>query len=99
VLRVKTRVHNAGARPGTVVAQLYLRIQGASTAQPVRQLVGFQRVTLAAGESRELEFPLGFRELSFFDARATRTVEPGTRYDLWVGDSSEATQHASFTME
>ncbi|MFY0582742.1 fibronectin type III-like domain-contianing protein [Cystobacter fuscus] len=99
VLRVKSQVRNAGARQGTVVAQLYLRVLGTSLAQPVRQLVGFQRVTLAPGESRELEFPLGFQELSFFDARATRVVEPGTRYELWVGDSSEATQHASFMME
>ncbi|WNG13422.1 beta-glucosidase [Cystobacter fuscus] len=99
VLRVKTQVRNAGERQGTVVAQLYLRILGTSITQPVRQLVGFQRVTLAPGESRELEFPLGFQELSFVDARATRVVEPGTRYELWVGDSSEATRHASFTME
>ncbi|WP_095982137.1 glycoside hydrolase family 3 N-terminal domain-containing protein [Melittangium boletus] len=99
VLRVKTQVRNTGKVAGTVVAQLYLRIQGASTAQPVRQLAGFQRVALAPGESRTLEFTLGFKELSFFDSRASRVVEPGTRYDLWVGDSSEATQHASFTME
>jgi beta-glucosidase len=99
VMRVKTRVRNAGRLQGTVVAQLYLRILGASTAQPVRQLAGFQRVALAPGESRELEFTLGFKELSFLDASASRGVEPGTRYELWVGDGSRATPHASFTME
>ncbi|ADO67905.1 glycoside hydrolase family 3 N-terminal domain-containing protein [Stigmatella aurantiaca] len=99
VLRVKTRVRNTGKVHGTVVAQLYLRILGASTAQPVRQLAGFQRIALAPGESRELEFTLGFQELSFFDTRSVRGVESHTRYDVWVGDSSEATQHTSFMME
>jgi beta-glucosidase len=98
VLRVKTQVRNTGKVQGTVVAQLYLRIHGASTAQPVRQLAGFQRIALAPGESREVEFPLGFQELSFIDTHSARGVEPHTRYDVWVGDSSEATLHASFTM-
>ena len=72
---------------------------GASLAQPVRQLVGFQRVALAPGESREVEFTLGFEQLSFINARSERVVEPGTRYDFWVGDSAEATQQASLTLE
>ncbi|QRK12917.1 beta-glucosidase BglX [Archangium violaceum] len=99
VMRVKSQVRNTGKVRGTVVAQLYLRIRGASTAQPVRRLVGFQRLTLTPGESRDVEFELGFQELSFLDASAARVVEPGTQYDLWVGDSSEATQHARFVME
>jgi beta-glucosidase len=98
-LRVKTHVRNTGKVQGTVVAQLYLRIQGAATAQPVRRLVGFQRVELAPGASRELEFTLGWPELSFLDASATPGVRSGTRYDLWVGDTSEASAHASFTLE
>ncbi|WP_434379785.1 glycoside hydrolase family 3 N-terminal domain-containing protein [Melittangium boletus] len=99
VLRVKARVGNTGRVPGTAVAQLYLRVLGASLAQPVRQLVGFQRVPLAPGESREVEFTLGFEQLSFINARSERVVEPGTRYDFWVGDSAEATQQASLTLE
>lgn len=98
-LRVKTRVSNTGKVQGTAVAQLYLRLLGATTAQPVRKLVGFQRVTLAPGASREVEFTLGFPELSFLGPSATPLVQPGTRYDFWVGDSSEASAHASFTLE
>jgi beta-glucosidase len=55
-------------------------------------------VALEPGESRELEFTLGFEALSFFDARARRVMEPGTRYTLWVGDSSEATPSATFSV-
>jgi beta-glucosidase len=98
-LQVKAQVRNTGAVAGTVVAQLYLRIRGASTAQPVRQLAGFTRVHLAPGEAREVVFPLGFGELSFVNARSERVVEPGTHYDVWVGDSSEARAHAGFRME
>ncbi|SEU30172.1 beta-glucosidase BglX [Stigmatella erecta] len=98
-LQVKAQVRNTGAVEGTVVAQLYLRVRGASTAQPVRQLAGFARVHLAPGEAREVVFPLGFEELSFVNARSERVVEPGTHYDVWVGDSSEARAHVDFMME
>ncbi|ADO75922.1 beta-glucosidase BglX [Stigmatella aurantiaca] len=98
-LQVKTQVRNTGPVAGTVVAQLYVRVRGASTAQPVRQLAGFERVRLAPGEAREVVFPLGFQELSFLNARSERVVEPGTLYEVWVGDSSDATAHVEFTME
>jgi beta-glucosidase len=91
---VSVEVKNTGSVAGTEVVQLYLRNTVASVEQPVRELKGFQRVTLAAGESRKVEFPLSFDELSFYNAEIHRTVE-ATTYKVWLGGSSLATAETS----
>jgi beta-glucosidase len=90
VATVGVDVKNSGSIAGTEVVQLYLRNTSASVEQPVRELKGFARVTLAAGESKRVEFPLGFDELNFYNANIHRTVEP-TTYKIWLGGSSLAT--------
>ncbi len=84
-------VKNTGSVAGTEVVQLYVRNTAASVEQPVRELKGFARVTLAPGETKHIDFPLGFDELSFYNVDIQRTVEP-TTYDIWVGGSSLATE-------
>jgi beta-glucosidase len=91
---VSVEVKNTGSVAGTEVVQLYLRNTDASVSQPVRELKGFARVTLAAGESRRVEFPVAFEELSFYNAENHRTVEP-TIYKIWVGGSSLANAETS----
>ncbi|MFZ1083382.1 MAG: beta-glucosidase BglX [Terracidiphilus sp.] len=83
-------VKNSGSVAGTEVVQLYIRNTAASVSQPVRELKGFARVTLASGETKHVEFPLGFDELNFYNAEVRRTIEP-TTYKIWVGGSSLAT--------
>jgi len=97
VVTVGVDVKNMGSVAGTEVVQLYIRNTAASVEQPVRELKGFARVTLAAGEIRHVEFPLGFDELSFYNADIQRTVEP-TTYTIWVGGSSLATAETSLTV-
>jgi beta-glucosidase len=92
-----TTVTNSGSRPGTEVVQCYVRNLGASVEQPVRSLKGFSRVTLAPGESKEVSFPLGFAELSFYNVNAKAVVEP-THYTVWIGGSSLASEKAAFTV-
>jgi beta-glucosidase len=87
-------VTNTGSVAGTEVVQLYIRNTAASVEQPVRELKGFARVTLAAGETKHVEFPLGFDELNFYNANVQRTVEP-TTYKIWVGGNSLATAETS----
>lgn len=96
-MMVDVDVTNTGSTAGTEVAQLYIRNTVASVEQPVRELKGFARVTLAPGETKHVQFPLDFNELSFYNVDLKRTVEP-TRYDVWVGGSSLASQEASFTV-
>ena len=88
-INVSCTVKNTGPVLGTEVAQLYIRNVGGSVEEPVRELRGFQRVTLKPGESRVLQFSLGFRELSYYNLDMDRVIEP-TEYDVWVGGSSDA---------
>lgn len=97
VVVVDADVTNTGSVAGTEVAQLYIRNTVASVEQPVRELKGFARVTLAPGETKHVEFPLGFNELSFYNVDLKRTVEP-TTYEVWVGGSSLADRKTSFTI-
>ncbi len=91
VVTVGVDVKNTGSVVGTEVVQLYLRNTVASVEQPVRELKGFARVTLAPGEHKQIKFPLGFDELSFYNVELKRVVEP-TTYKIWVGSSSLATK-------
>jgi beta-glucosidase len=95
VLKVGVDVSNTGGVAGTEVVQLYLRIPNVSVEQPVRELKGFTRITLAPGESKHVEFPLGFDELNFYNVDLKQVVEP-TTYDVWVGGSSLASAHTTF---
>ncbi|HXR37525.1 MAG TPA: beta-glucosidase BglX [Terracidiphilus sp.] len=95
VVTVGVDVKNTGRVAGTEVVQLYIRNTAASVEQPVRELKGFARVTLAPGEQKHVEFPLGFDELNFYNAGLKPTVEP-TTYKIWVGGSSLATAETSF---
>jgi beta-glucosidase len=98
VTKVGVDVKNTGSVAGTEVVQLYIRNTDASVEQPVRELKGFARVTLAPGEQKHLEFPLGFDELNFYNVDIQRTVEP-TTYSIWVGGSSLATAETSLKVE
>jgi beta-glucosidase len=90
VTMVSVKVKNTGRLAGTEVVQLYIRNSTASVEQPVRELRGFQRVSLAPGEEKHVEFPLGFDELNFWNEEMKQTVEP-TIYKVWVGGNSLAT--------
>jgi beta-glucosidase len=98
VTKVGVDVKNTGSVAGTEVVQLYIRNTAASVEQPVRELKGFARVTLAPGETKHVEFPLGFDELNFYNVEIQRTVEP-TTYKIWVGGSSLATAETSLQVE
>src|SRR3984885_15129331 len=89
-------VTNTGKRRATEIVQCYVNIRGASTEQPVRNLKGFTRVTLDPGQSQAVHFPLGFGELSFYNAKVQRVVEPAD-YTVFIGGSSTATNADHFT--
>jgi beta-glucosidase len=89
-VNLRVDVKNTGTVAGTEVVQLYIRNTSASVEQPLRELKGFTRVSLAPGESKAVTFPIGFDELNFYSAELRETVDP-TTYDIWVGGSSLAT--------
>jgi beta-glucosidase len=93
-----TTVTNTGKLPATEIVQCYVGNRGASLEQPVRSLQGFLRVTLAPGESKQVSFPLGFSELSFFDNSGRQVIEP-TEYTVWIGGDSLASNAAQFSIQ
>ena len=98
VATVGVDVKNTGSVAGTEVVQMYIRNTAASVEQPVRELKGFARVTLAPGESKHVEFPVGFDELNFYNVEMQRTVEP-TTFKIWVGGSSLAVAETALVVE
>ena len=96
-LGVSVEVTNTGSRAGDEVVQLYVRDDVASVVRPVRELKGFRRVTLRAGESRVVRFTLHADDLAFYGLDLRRVVEPGT-FTLWAGGSSAAALEAKVTV-
>ena len=88
VAKVRVNVKNTGSRDGSEVVQLYIHDQAASVVQPPMQLRAFEKVRLKAGESRTVEFTLGFDELSIIGADMKRVLEKG-KFDIMVGSSSQ----------
>jgi beta-glucosidase len=82
-LDVEADVHNTGARAGDEVVELYL-MPPQNGLSPIRELEGFQRVHLEAGESQHVRFTLHPRQLSLVDAEGSRSVQPG-QYSVFVG--------------
>jgi beta-glucosidase len=87
---VSVDVMNTGSRAGDEVVQLYIRDRVSSASRPVKELRGFERVTLAPGERRTVTFKVGPPALQFTDEHMNRVVEPGM-FDLMVGSSSRTT--------
>ncbi len=88
-IAVHATVKNTGARDGIAVAQLYIRMRGTSVARPVRQLAGYQRVALRAGESRDLDFTLGRDQLAFWNIDGKRAIEP-CALTVWVAPDARS---------
>ncbi|SOB86388.1 beta-glucosidase [Sphingomonas guangdongensis] len=95
---VTTTVTNIGRRAGDEVVQLYLHQRAGRASRPVRELKGFQRITLQPGERRTVSFPLDEGSVKYWNAAVKGwVVDPGT-FDVWVGNSSAATQHAELVV-
>jgi beta-glucosidase len=86
---VSVTVQNSGSRPGMEVVQLYVSDHVASVTPPVKRLKRFEKISLAPGASRKLEFKLGRQDLSFIGADLKPTVEPGTFSALVGGLKAE----------
>ena len=84
---VSVTVKNTGAREGVEIAQLYIRDCISFVTRPVKELKGFQRVALKAGESKRISFTLTPEHLRYYNLEMERVVEPGT-FKVMVGGSS-----------
>jgi beta-glucosidase len=85
-VEISATVKNVGARASDEVVQLYLKDLEASVTMPHHSLRGFERLTLAPGESRKVSFLLSQRDLSLIDDQGRRVLEPG-RFRATIGGS------------
>jgi beta-glucosidase len=97
-LSVSVDVQNTGSREGTEVVQLYIRDLVGSVTRPVKELKGFERVSLNSGEKRTVTFTLKPEHLGFYNAQNKFVVEPGD-FKVWVGQSSADGLEGSFTVK
>ena len=67
-----------------------------SASRPVRELKGFERVTLAPGESKTVTFSLGPDERRYWSAATRGWVNEASKFDVWVGSDSNATLTTTF---
>jgi beta-glucosidase len=85
--RVSVTVANTGRRAGTEVVQMYIRDRVSSVTRPVKELKGFQKVSLKPGETKTISLDITPELLAFFDVKMKYTVEPG-EFEIMVGNSS-----------
>jgi beta-glucosidase len=95
-VNVSVDVRNSGAREADEVVQLYVHQRSGSASRPVRELKGFRRVSLAAGETRTVQFALGPAELRYWNAAARDWVIDAATFDVWAGGDSAAERSAAF---
>ena len=94
VLTATIDIANTGSRPGDEVVQVYVRLQGTSVAQPVRALKGFQRISLAPGETKKVTFALPADAFALWNDHNQFGVEPA-KVTVWISpDSAHGTPAA-----
>jgi len=93
---VSVEVTNTSDREADEVVQLYIHQRHGSASRPVRELKGFSRVALAAGESRTVEFPIGTNERRYWNATVRDWVTDPSTFDVWIGGDSTAQLSTKF---
>jgi beta-glucosidase len=95
-VKVTVEVKNTGKMAGDEVVQLYIHQKWGTDSRPVRELKGFERVSLQPGESKTISFELGEAELRYWSSNTRTWVQDKAAFDVWVGSDSLATLHAEF---
>lgn len=97
-LHVSAEIENSGKREGTEVVQLYVHDRVAPTSRPVRELKGFQRITLAPAEHKTVEFTVNANDLGSYDPDMHWVVPTGG-YDVWVAPDAASGVQGTFEIQ
>lgn len=97
MISASAEIENVGARAGDEIVQLYTRDLAASLARPVKELKGFQRISLQPGEKKTVQFQVKAEALGFYNWNLEYVVEPG-EFQLWIGPSSAAGLEGKFVL-
>ena len=90
---VSVDVTNTGEMAGDEVVQLYIHQKWGTDTRPMRELKGFERITLQPGETKTVAFPLGPDELTYWSTNANGWIQEAAAFDIWVGADSLASLH------
>jgi beta-glucosidase len=88
---VTADVTNTGSVVGDEVVQLYIHQKAGSDSRPMRELKGFERLTLRPGEMKMVTFQLGPAELGYWSTSVGKWIQDAEAFDVWVGADSLAT--------
>lgn len=97
-IAVSVKVTNAGDRDGEEVVQLYIRDLVGSVTRPVKELKGFQKIGLKAGEMKEVTFRLTYKDLEFYRKDMSLGCEPG-KFAVYAGGNSRDVKQAEFVLK
>ena len=95
-ITLTVNVRNSGNRDGDEVVQLYIHDMVATIARPVKELKGFERISLKAGESRDVTFTINADMLNFYNSNLQYMAEPGD-FEVMVASNSRDVQKIRFT--
>ncbi len=91
-------VTNSGTREGIETVQLYIRDKVGSIGRPVKELKGFQKLSLKPGETKTVSFKITQSDLSFYNSDLKWGAEPGD-FDVMIGGNSRDVKTAGFTLK
>lgn len=97
-LTATVNVKNTGKRDADETVQMYIRDKAASISRPVKELKGFQKIHLRAGESRDVAFDITPDLLMFYNYDLEHVIEPGD-FDIMIGPNSRDVKTATFKVE
>ena len=97
-ITLTVNVRNSGNRDGDEVVQLYIHDMVATIARPVKELKGFERISLKAGETRDVTFTINADMLKFYNSNLQYVAEPGD-FEAMVGGNSRDVQKIRFTLQ
>jgi beta-glucosidase len=96
-VRVEAELQNTGRRTGTEVVQLYAHNRVGPISPPVRELRGFQRITLRPGEKKTVRFAINTNDLGVYDSHQRRVIPSGL-YDVWIAPNSAEGVSSTFSV-
>ena len=97
-IKVSVKIANTSDIDGEEVVQLYIHDKAASIVRPVKELKGFEKINIKAGEAKTITFSLTNEELGFYNGEGIFMVEPG-EFDVMIGTSSEEGLTGSFELK
>ena len=96
-IEVIANVENTGEREGSQVVQFYLQDVTASVSRPVKELIGFESITLKPHEKGQVKFVIKYDMLKFWNDKMQYVAEPG-KFNVFVGADSTTKDKQTFTL-